>query len=165
MQATKEITRARRTTVLKAIASEIERLKRCQTTNSEHYAPAINSAETRLENLQACLPSGSGIDCGTKIDIDKSNTNEIVLHCSYHHMNDNGFYDGWTEHKIRIWPTFDGFDFTISGRNRNDVKEYLEQCYHQTLSDECDIYSDDSVKLVWLENLRDARSTAIDFQI
>lgn len=90
-------------------------------------------ARSRLAQLVDLLPSGSGIDSGTKL-VSASDT-KIVLECSFHHMNDSGYYDGWTEHRITIRPTFDGMDVSISGRNRNDIKEYLHEVYSLALSE------------------------------
>jgi hypothetical protein len=52
------------------------------------------------------LPSGSGIDQGTWIDIDMSHAEKIVMHLGFHHMDGNGFYDGWIKHTITATPSF-----------------------------------------------------------
>lgn len=88
----------------------------------------------RIRELSKLLPSGSGIDCGTKVDLDASHGEKIVLYASFHHMNDNGMYDGWTEHTITVTPSFRGINLRISGRNRNDIKEYLYETYEYALS-------------------------------
>ena len=95
--------------------------------------------ETIEQFAKDFLPSGSGIDSGCTIDLDKSNGEKIVIHTSYHHMNDGGYYDGWTEHTITVVPSLQ-FDFTlnISGRNRNMVKEYLYDVFREALSDSID---------------------------
>lgn len=82
------------------------------------------------------MPSGSGIDTGTKIDLDASTGEKLVFNCSYHHMNEHGYYDGWTEHKVTVRPCFSGIDITISGRNRNEIKDYLADCYYLSLTEE-----------------------------
>ena len=89
-------------------------------------------ARTRLDQLVKMLPSGSGIDSGTKLV--SASATKIVLECSFHHMDEHGFYDGWTEHRITIRPTFDNLDISVSGRNRNDIKEYLHEVYRYALS-------------------------------
>ena len=90
-------------------------------------------AQDRLAQLVDLLPSGSGIDNGTKLE--SADASKIVLTAGFHHMNDGGYYDGWTEHRITIRPRFDGIDVTVSGRNRNDIKEYLGELYHAALSE------------------------------
>ena len=99
--------------------------------NNEH-AQWGDIAHDRLAQLVRLLPSGSGIDSGTELV--SADRTKIVLTAGYHHMNDGGYYDGWTEHRITIRPRFDGLEVTISGRNRNDIKEYLHQTYHHALS-------------------------------
>lgn len=99
--------------------------------NNEH-AQWGDIAQDRLAQLVRMLPSGSGIDCGTELV--SADASKIVLSAGFHHMNDCGYYDGWTEHRITIRPRFDGIDVTISGRNRNEIKEYLGELYHSALS-------------------------------
>ena len=82
------------------------------------------------------LPSGSGWDCGTKLDYEKSNPDKLVFYGSYHHMNENGMYDGWTEHTIIVTPSLAfGFDVKITGRDRNDIKDYLGEMFQHALSE------------------------------
>ena len=98
---------------------------------NEHYTA---QASERLDLLEAELPHGSGIDSGTKVNREKSNNVRLVLETSYHHINGNGFYDGWTDHTITIKPSLTyGFDMRISGTNRNGIKEYLGQVYEENL--------------------------------
>jgi hypothetical protein len=53
-------------------------------------------------------------------------------------MNDAGYYDGWTDHIVIVSPSFDGIDIKISGRNRNDIKDYLHDVFHAALTEEVD---------------------------
>lgn len=120
------------------IASEIARLHYCDAaqTNQPHHADNAANARERLQIMQDELPSGSGIDCGTKIDLDESTDRKIVLTLSYHHMNDGGMYDGWTDHKIVLTPGFCCFAIKITGRDRNSIKEYLADTYMHALNAE-----------------------------
>jgi hypothetical protein len=102
---------------------------------------ASNNAEWESKHREAIeylceefLPSGSGIDCGTKFDFDHSKPDKLVLTFSYYHMNDCGMYNGWTEHTLTIRPSLlYEFVTTISGRDRNQIKDYLYDTYHQAL--------------------------------
>jgi hypothetical protein len=96
--------------------------------------------ETRMARLIDELPSGSGWDNGTTLG-DDSTPSRIIFTGSYHHMNENGFYDGWTDHRIIVTPTFEGFDIRITGRDRNQIKEYLQQSFEYALSRTIDINS------------------------
>ena len=80
------------------------------------------------------MPSGSGIDCGTKIDLDSSHADKLVFQVEFHHMNDNGMYDGWTTHQVIVTPSLAfGFTLKITGRDRNQIKDYLSETYHYAL--------------------------------
>lgn len=83
-----------------------------------------------LEGLCNILPSGSGLDSGCAFDYDNSKETKLIFTTSFHHiMNDNGYYDGWTDHKIIITPKFGGYDMHITGRDRNFIKDYLYQLF------------------------------------
>ncbi len=80
------------------------------------------------------MPCGSGIDNGTTIDIDDSSNNKLVFRMAYHHMNEGGYYDGWSEHSIIVMPDLaSGFTLRITGRDRNQIKEYLYDVYSYAL--------------------------------
>lgn len=84
--------------------------------------------QTRIAKLIELIPSGSGIDRGPRkrSDVEISST-AIRFEIGYHHMNEGGFYDGWTEHTITIRPAFEGVDVRVSGPNRNEVKDHLHE--------------------------------------
>lgn len=78
------------------------------------------------------LPSGSGFDAGCRIlEVSK---NRIKIQCDFHHMDENGFYCGWSEHIATITPSFDGFDIRLSGRNFRDIKNYIGEMLHNALT-------------------------------
>lgn len=79
------------------------------------------------------MPSGSGFDSGTTLDLAKSNGEKLVFNTSYHHMNKNGMYDGWTEHQVIVTPSFDGFSLRITGKDKNDFKEYAHDVFYNAL--------------------------------
>lgn len=93
-------------TLIQAIASEVSRY-RCVSAG-DSTREAVASSLDSLDTLADMLPSGSGIDCGTKIDLENSTETCVVLALDYHHMDDNGFYCGWSSHQITITPAFDG---------------------------------------------------------
>lgn len=78
------------------------------------------------------LPSGSGFDNGTTIE--SADSRMIKLSTAFHHMDDAGYYDGWTEHTVTVRAEFGGFDIAVSGRNRNDIKDYIAETFHHVLS-------------------------------
>ena len=83
------------------------------------------------------MPSGSGFDCGTQLDLDESTPEKLVFYTDFHHMNEAGYYDGWTEHRITVRPSLAfGFTLTISGKNRNEIKDYIHQVFDCALNEE-----------------------------
>ena len=90
----------------------------------------------RLEDFEHHLPSGSGFDSGSRLDIERSRPDRLVITTSFHHMNDSGMYDGWSEHDVIVTPSLSyGFDVRVTGRNRNDIKEYIADAFSQVLED------------------------------
>jgi hypothetical protein len=79
-------------------------------------------------------PSGSGFDNGTQIDEDRSDVLRFAT--AFHHMDECGMYDGWTEHTIRVKPSLAwGFDLKVSGRDRNGIKDYIADVFAQWLNE------------------------------
>lgn len=80
------------------------------------------------------LPTGSGFDAGTAIDLDASTDDKLVFTTSFHHMDEHGSYSGWTEHTVTVRPSLHfGVRLTIGGRDRNEIKEYIHECFHLAL--------------------------------
>ena len=85
----------------------------------------IDGAEQRIKTIMDSAPHGSGIDCCVQLD-DSSTPNHLVFALSFHHMNDGGMYDGWSKHSVVITPDLiSGYNICITGRDRNQIKEYL----------------------------------------
>jgi len=132
------------TTIIKqplyrAIASRIDAYKRCIETHNTLWEEKHLEGIRHMESL---LPSGAGIDNGTQIDVDASTGEKLVLITSFHHMNDVGYYDGWTEHIICVKPSLiHGITMTISGKDRNQIKDYLYEVYDVALSENVDPYA------------------------
>lgn len=96
--------------------------------------------ETILNLVKEHMPSGSGWDCGTEILLSASTGEKLVFKGSYHHMDQHGGYNGWTEHHLAITPSLaNGFDLKVSGRNRNDIKEHLSDLFYHALETEVPI--------------------------
>lgn len=122
-------------TVINAIASVCSARSRC-------FESGLQNAFVRWEAYLSAierelLPSGSGFDAGTAIDRDASNGGRVVLHTSFHHMDEHGSYCGWTEHKITIKPDLAlGFTISVSGKDRNGIKDYIADTFNMCLSAE-----------------------------
>jgi hypothetical protein len=114
------------------IASALVAKRNCEKTgNTEWYEKWTEMITEEMESS----PSGSGFDSGTQFNEEKSSAIKLVFETSFHHMDEGGCYDGWTDHTITITPAFDGFDMAISGRDRNDIKEYISQVFGEWLDE------------------------------
>jgi hypothetical protein len=84
------------------------------------------------------LPHGSGFDSGTHVVEDECvSGTKLVLSFDYHHMDEHGYYDGWTSHKVIVTPFFDGIGVKITGalpRKYRHSKDYFcsTMVYHLT---------------------------------
>ena len=96
--------------------------------------------EKHQETLDAiarhCLPRGSGFDAGTTID-EESTPQRIILHTSFHHLDENGFYCGWSDHDVIVSPCL-MFDFQtrITGRDKRDIKDYIQSEFNYRLNED-----------------------------
>ena len=88
------------------------------------------------------LPHGSGFDCGCKVVEEECVSGlRLVLKFDYHHMNECGYYDGWSSHKAVVIPYFAGISVTIKGalpRKYRHSKEYFGETIHYSLTKEID---------------------------
>ena len=131
------------TPLYREIASLLSARENCRNTNNTEWEDKHEDTLTHL--VKNYLPSGSGIDCGTKLDLDASTPEKLVFTFGYHHMNDGGYYDGWTEHTMIVRPSLQfGFYLRISGRDRNGVKDYLYETYQYALTQ--DVWQTDDCK-------------------
>ena len=68
-----------------------------------------------MAELRDLLPSGSGVDSGTTINVGASSRNRIILDFSFHYMNEDGYYDGWIPFVVGISPCLAwGFDLQMN---------------------------------------------------
>jgi hypothetical protein len=86
--------------------------------------------EDRIRELTKLLPSGSGLDNGCRLDLGASTGEKLVIETAFHHMDQHGYYDGWTEHTITVRASLiSELDIHVSGRNRNEIKDYLAETF------------------------------------
>jgi hypothetical protein len=92
--------------VYQKLAQTLQAYRNCLDSGNEEWVYKHFDTICSIEKNN--LPSGSGFDTGTKIEIDDCNESLIVLWVDYHHMDENGSYCGWSEHRVKVSPTFDG---------------------------------------------------------
>ena len=113
------------------IALLLQAIENCESSGNTEWIP---THEARLADIAANrLPRGSGINNGVSVS-EKSTPQRIVLNFGYHHMNEHGFYDGWSDYEAIVTPCLiDGFNLRVKGDNRNDILDYLHEIIYFAL--------------------------------
>lgn len=114
--------------------SRITAVKNCRKTVNTLWEERHGDA---IKQLIDNLPHGSGIDTDWKLEVDDCSAAQIVFYASFHHMNENGMYDGWTDFTVRVKPEFSGISVKVSGafpRKYSDVRDYLCEMLHDALT-------------------------------
>lgn len=119
----------------KQIASLLQAIANCEVSGNKEWR--LRHSENLNHLVSEHMPSGSGFDSGTNLDREKSHVNKLVFTTSFHHMNEVGSYDGWTDHTVTVTPSL-SHDFTlrVSGKDRNDTKEYIYSAFSEALQQE-----------------------------
>jgi hypothetical protein len=121
-------------TLIEAIAVTGDAIRNCERTGNTNW---LNKHKERLALLaRDYLPSGSGIDNGCTIE--SADFDRVVIRTAFHHMNEHGMYDGWSEHKITVRANISGLVLTIGGRDRNAIKEHLHEVFYSALTEKRD---------------------------
>lgn len=98
----------------------------------------MRMTEKLIDDLIENLPHGSGIDCDYSWT--KSN-GALVLHNSFHNMNDGGYYDGYSEFKLHLILNDDGgwgvhkIRFAKSITNASTYRKYSNEMLMDYLYD------------------------------
>ncbi len=121
--------------LIEKIAHSIQAYHNCLEKNNQKWATVHLTELLNIEKND--LPSGAGFDNGSKILVDESSSNRIVFETAFHHMNEHGFYDGWTNHTVIVRPDFVlDLDVSVKGNNRNQIKDYIAEYFQQILLNE-----------------------------
>lgn len=115
------------------IAQKVVAINNCRVAGLDDWL------ERHTETLEAFVrnsaPSGSGFDDGARLDLECSNARRLVFTTAFHHMDAHGSYDGWTEHTVTVHADLAlGFTLTVSGRDRDGIKDYIADVFHAWLS-------------------------------
>jgi len=85
---------------------------------------ATDWVENHRATIEAAIDATAPYDL--KFDFDESNGEKLLMWMEYHHMNEQGMWDGWESYSIRVKGSLQfGTDIYIGGRDRHDVKEML----------------------------------------
>jgi hypothetical protein len=120
-------------TMLDQYASALTALRNCEAQIPPH--PWADTWRERIEALDDLLPRGAGLDLGPRLDLASSTEDRLVFsHCAFHHMNEHGYYDGWSEHTVVVTPGFLGPKVRVTGRDRNGIKDYIGDTFYEALT-------------------------------
>jgi hypothetical protein len=123
------------TPLYRKLAGLLLAVENCEKTGNKVWRE--KHRETIKALAEKHLPRGSGFDNGTKLDLDSSEPEKLVFQTSFHHMNNAGMYTGWTEHKVTVKGSLVyGFTLTVSGQNRNDIKDFISDMFQESLNTE-----------------------------
>lgn len=115
-----------------AMAKAAGAYHRCVASNNTDWQQKWN--DSLKQWTEDYFPRGSGFDRGTKLDLDVSGDDMLVFTTAFHHMNESGMYDGWTEHTVKIRPSLAlGYHVHVTGPNRNDIKSYIAEQFSYAL--------------------------------
>lgn len=128
-----------RNNLAQLLASRVDSIHRCQAkayfgSESTHWQTMWEHHVHEVFRLAGYLPSGSGFDTGTYVMIAESTYRELKLGFSFHHMDEDGGYDGWTSHTVTVRPCFQGFDIEVSDLDDShpyateDFGDYVADC-------------------------------------
>jgi hypothetical protein len=121
-------------TVARRIATLIQSVRNCEESGNVEWRD--RHSDTLHTLVLNALPSGGGFDNGTRLD-QRSNPERLVFNTAFHHMDESGSYAGWTHHTVTVRASLVfGIMLTISGRNRNDIKDYIADVFHTALTAE-----------------------------
>lgn len=97
-----------------------------------------------LALLEKLLPIGNGVETGCVILL-KSTEKRIEVDTAYWHPNYSYETSRWTEHQVVITPSFEGeINIRITGKNENNVKDYLYDIFHEALMKEYAVFRNGS---------------------
>jgi hypothetical protein len=115
--------------LVQLIAAHLDAMARCAAGWRDYHESAIEWL------CREHLPSGSGFDSGSTLAFADSRPDRLCFETSFHHMNDSGHYDGWTQHRVIASPSFVlGFELKVTGRDRRQIKDYIAETFSQALS-------------------------------
>lgn len=126
-----------------ALSSALQARENCVRSGNTEWLQ--RHTERMLSLNKNHMPSGSGVDAGTQLLVDESTPEKLVFTLGFHHMNESGMYDGWTEHRVTVRPSLQHqIKISISGRDRNEIKAYLYKLLSHDLLALVDEYEGES---------------------
>lgn len=122
-----------------ALASKLQAVANCEESGNDEWR--IRHSEAIESLVKNHLPSGGGFDAGTMLDLFASKPERLVFITSFHHMDEHGFYVGWSDHTVIVTPSLaNGINLRVTGRDRRDIKEYIGDSFYEALKTQVEEY-------------------------
>ena len=119
--------------IFQQIASALIAANNCEASGNTEWRTRHH--ETIEHLVRDHLPSGSGFDAGSHLVLSNSSDDRLAFSTSFHHMNGDGYYEGWTHHMVIVTPSLaSGFDLEVTGEDHNDINDYIGDAFHNALS-------------------------------
>jgi len=116
------------------IARSFVAYQNCQ---KSHNLAWLAKHRANIENICSdFMPHGSGLNGHeVTLDFERSKPNRLVFApVDFHHMDHSGMYVGWTSHDLIVTADLAyGYLHHFTGRDRDDIKEYLSQTFTYVL--------------------------------
>ena len=113
------------------IASLLDAIENCKKSNNTEWQ--IRHEDYLNDLLHKHLPHGSGFDSGCTLS-EHSTSEKLIFTADFHHMDSNGYYCGWTHHKVVVTPSLCwDINIKVTGRDRNDIKNYIHEVFYTML--------------------------------
>jgi hypothetical protein len=124
------------------IAGAIAARENCRKSGNTEWF--VRHEETIEKLTREHMPSGGGFDNPTTLDLDNSTADRLRFKTAFHHMDDHGYYAGWSYHPVTVTPSLaNGFELVIGGRDRNQIKDYIAETFHAALSRDFEVRGDE----------------------
>jgi hypothetical protein len=117
------------------IANTLQAMQNCEKSGNDEWR--IRHYRRLAYELTNALPSGSGFDSGSNLDVEESKPERLVFNTGFHHMNQDGFYCGWSNHQVIVTSSLVfGFQLRVTGLNTRGIKDYIAEVFEHALNSE-----------------------------
>jgi hypothetical protein len=123
--------------VYQKIATCLQAMENCRKLGNDEWL--CKHYDTITDLVHNKMPSGSGWDLGTRLGFDDSTPEKLRFYGGFHHMDEHGGHDGWTDHSITVTPSLvHEIKIDVGGQDRDDINDYLHQLFYDALLSEAD---------------------------
>ena len=118
------------------LASLLQARKNCLLSNNVEWAE--KHEENIINLVEKYMPCGSGFDNGTLFNFEKSNTDRLIFNSSFHYMDNNGYYIGWSDFTITATPSLQfGINVRIKSEGKVIKRFYYDKDYFMDVFADC----------------------------